>query len=320
MNEFIAHWTQCNTALAPQALIVRRPDNTTVTQAQFSTLRDTIQARQNTVQACLTEQQITRGNINLKKTGLLQQFNQFTSLLDGYFVNTDFYEARPYAPSLGDGQEAFTRPMADMMSLWEKINDGPAPAGVTLPLILGDGTAHGVFASAVSALQFTYASERVKAQDLALARARRNRLQSDAYEVMKAYREAVAARMTAHPDLNDTIPRLSPLPGHTPEPVNASAIFQAPNASKIVHAGSNDLMVESYELRGNVGDRYSDDDAVVIDTHTRTDPREFVTTFGLTQPGAQVAFKVFVILTTGNEAGSVAMVVERPANVQNLAA
>jgi len=39
---------------------------------------------------------------------------------------------------------------------------------------------------------------------------------------------------------------------------------------------------------------------------------EFLTDFGLTQPGAQVALKLYVVLTTGNEAGSPAMVVLRP--------
>ena len=62
------------------------------------------------------------------------------------------------------------------------------------------------------------------------------------------------------------------------------------------------------------------EDVVVIATNAPDDAREFVTTFGLNQPGAEIALKVFVILTTGNEAGSAAMLVERPANVQLLAA
>ncbi len=40
--------------------------------------------------------------------------------------------------------------------------------------------------------------------------------------------------------------------------------------------------------------------------------REFNTTFGLNQPGAKVALKVFVITNTGNEAGSAVMFVQRP--------
>ncbi len=52
---------------------------------------------------------------------------------------------------------------------------------------------------------------------------------------------------------------------------------------------------------------------MVIATRGPNDPREFVTTFGLTQPGAEIALKVYVILSTGNEAGSAALLVERPA-------
>ena len=137
---------------------------------------------------------------------------------------------------------------------------------------------------------------------------------------MKIYRDIVPGKLASFPALVETMPRLSPLPGHTPEPVNASAVFQAPNQARIVYDASTDAMLQSYELRGSVGDFYSEEDAVVLDTHGPNDPREFVTAFGLNQPGAQVAFKVYVILTTGNEAGSAALLVERPANVELLAA
>ncbi|MBN8459594.1 MAG: hypothetical protein J0M04_17330 [Verrucomicrobia bacterium] len=51
---------------------------------------------------------------------------------------------------------------------------------------------------------------------------------------------------------------------------------------------------------------------MTLATHTPADPREFLTGFGLTQPGTRASFKVFVILGTGNEAGSPAMIEERP--------
>jgi hypothetical protein len=313
INEFLAHWAQCNTALTPAALLVRLPNkNITKTRANFSTLRDLLQTQQNAVQSCLADQQIVRGSIYLQKVALLEQFSQFTSLLDGYYQGTDFYNARPYAPSISDGQETFTRPMVDMMLLWSKLNAGTAPAGITLPIVLDGGVAQGQFASTISALQFTYASDRDKAQETTLARARRNLTQDEAYEIMKSYREAVPGKLAAFPELVSTMPRLTPLPGHTPQPVNASAIFQQPNAAKVVYEASNDLMLERYELRGTVGDHYDEQDAVVIATHTPQEAREFITTFGLNQPGAEIALKVFVVLTTGNEAGSAAMQVRRP--------
>ena len=321
MNEFVAHWALCNAALpVGTPLVIRQLNNVTMTQVQFAALRDTLQAQQNTIQSCLTAQQIARGVINLKKAALLEQFALFTSLLDGYFRNTEFYAARPLAPGLGFGQENFTRPLTDMMSLWEKINGGPAPAGVTLPLLLPDTTAQSTFASAVSSLQFSYAEERRKAQEVAIARAKRDLLMAQAYEVMKTYREAVPAKLSAHPQLVSTLPRLTPVPGHTPEAVNASAVFQAPDATRVVYEESNDGLLARYELRGHVGEEYHDEDAVVIASNLPEASREFVTTFGLTQPGAQVALKVYVILTTGNEAGSAPMLVQRPSLVLPLAA
>ncbi len=321
MNEFVAHWSLCNAALpVATPLLVRQLNNVTMSQAQFVALRDLLQAQQTTIQACLTAQHISRGQINLKKAVLLQQFTLFTGLLDGYFRNTEFYGARPLAPGLGLGQENFTRPLVDMMTLWAKINAGPAPAGVTLPLTLPDGAVQGAFASAVSALQFTYAEEQLKVQEVALARSKRNLIMEQAYLVMKLYREAVPTKLSAFPQLVDTLPRLSPTPGHTPEAVNASAIFQAPESSRVVYEESIDGMLARYELRGHVGEEYHEEDAVVIASRLPEEPREFVSTFGLTQAGAQVALKVYVILTTGNEAGSAPLLVQRPSLMLPLAA
>ena len=212
--------------------------------------------------------------------------------------------------------------MVAVIKLWEKLNAGPAPAGVTLPLTLVPGSM-GVseFASAVSALQFAYATEQDKEQLVSIARAKRDRQQDAAYELMKAYRENLPGSAVAQfPELVETLPRLSPVPGHTPEAVNASAIFEAPNLSKVVYDASTDTQLHSYELRGNVGESYSAEDAVVIATHGPGEPREFTVPFGLNQPGAEIALKVHVVLTTGNEAGSAALLVQRPANVLPLAA
>lgn len=145
-------------------------------------------------------------------------------------------------------------------------------------------------------------------------------IEQRAYTVMKAYREVAPGKFVMFPELLESLPRLSPTPGHTPEAVNASAIFEAPDKSKVVYDASTDAALHSYELRGNVGDDYSDEDAVVVATNLPGATREFITPFGLNQPGARVAYNVYVILTTGNEAGSAAMFVQRPASVKLLAA
>ena len=71
---------------------------------------------------------------------------------------------------------------------------------------------------------------------------------------LKCYRETVPKKLEDFPVLVETMPRLTTLPGHTPDGVNASAIFVAPNAAKVVDDMSTDSMLASYQLRGNAGE------------------------------------------------------------------
>jgi hypothetical protein len=87
-----------------------------------------------------------------------------------------------------------------------------------------------------------------------IAHAKRGRIQDEAYAVMKAYRESVPGSNVAQfPELVATLPRLPSLPGYTPDAVNASAIFEAPNFAKVVHDASPDRLLHSDELRGEGG-------------------------------------------------------------------
>lgn len=313
-DEVLAHWTAANASLPGAApLIVRLPKlNTGITRANLLTLRNTLETQQNAVQPARAAYYIARGSTNNQKVALLEHFNDFVTLFDAYYRGSDFYELRPYAPVLTAGKEAFCDPMGEAMALWEQLNLGPAPAGITLPLTLGDGTVQSAFASSISTLAFAYAAEKPKHFDLKMARALRNGTQNRVHEVLANYREAATSRLSEFPALLETLPRITPLPGHTPEPVNASAIFVAPNSSKIIWEPSNDPMLHSYQLSACAGPEWDGEDAQIQGTVFPGQPREFISAFGLNQPGAEVTFKVYVILTTGNEAGSAPMTVQRP--------
>ena len=314
MEEFNPHWLQANAGLEAQPLVVRLPEsNTAVAREQFEEMRDALLAQQDLVQERLVDQGIARGRINLKKAALLKQLNLLTSVLDGYFVGTEFHAGRPHAPSITDGKEAFLRPMQDAVNLWETINEGPAPAGVALPLTLSGNVTQESFAEAVEALKEAYKKEQRLALSLTLARGKRNLMQEKIYAVMKGYREVVPGICAEFPELLTSLPRLTPLPGHTPAAVGAQAEFVAPDKSRVTHEASEEKTIKCYQLRGNAGEAYNEEDAMVLATHGPEAPPVFEVAFGLTQAGARVALKVFVILETGNEAGSKVMVVERPA-------
>lgn len=312
MDEFVAHWTQVNAAL-PVPLVTLNEVKLAQSLAQFMALRDGIRQQAMEVVDALNNQEIARGDIELKKAQMLGWFSEFTGLLDAYYTNTRFSNARPLSPTQSLGEEKFLNPMRDVASLWVKLNSAPAPAGMTLPLALSDGTLVADFDTALAGLQAAYSAERMAAQNVVLERAQREESKRSAYLTMKAYRVAVPARAARFPALVSTLPALSPAAGHTPDPVHASALFQAPAQAKVVYDASEDAALDHYELRGNPGEAYSDDDAVTIESRLPGDAREFVSGFGLTQPGARVALKVYVVLTMGNEAGSAVMLVQRPA-------
>lgn len=311
MNEFIGHWTQVNAQLSPPLAVLNEAKEGH-TLAQFTALRESIRLQADVVIDALNNQEIARGDIDLRKAQMLGWLNEFNGLLDAYWTGTRFINARPLAPGLSLGEEKFVTPMRDAASLWPKLNADAAPTGLALPLTLSDGTTVEAFTSGLATLQVVYAQEAMAAQDVVLARANREVSKRSAYLTMKAYRLAVPARCKQFPALVETLPALTPSPGHTPDPVNASAVFQAPDQAKVVYSASDDAALDHYELRGNPGDAYNDDDAVTIDTHLPGDPREFLSGFGLTQAGAHVALKVYVVLNMGNEAGSAVMLVARP--------
>ncbi|MGL4401853.1 MAG: hypothetical protein ACRCXD_18485, partial [Luteolibacter sp.] len=158
INEFIAHWTQVDAVLIPD-LAISAPDQSAMTRAGFTTLRDTLLAQFQAVTGFLNDKEIARGGIRLQKARLLARLNEFNAMLDGYWAATPFINARPYAPSLSDGEQTFLAPMRDGLSLWEKINAATAPAGITLPLELSDGTVVEDFIDEIATLQATHAAE-----------------------------------------------------------------------------------------------------------------------------------------------------------------
>lgn len=312
MDEFLAHWQQCNTALGATPLIIAKPGGAATNRAAFDGVRTSLLNAQTAVQGALNSQQIARGDINIQKAALLVRFNAFTGMMEAYYQGTKFYNAKPLAPAISEGQERFSRPLVDAMTLWEKMNAGAAPAGVTLPLVLADGTNQSAFASAVAALQIAYRDEAAAEQDATLARTDRDAFQENAYDLMKAYRLAVPPRLSQHPSLIATLPKLTPEPGHTPEPVAAQAAYVAPSTSHVTHGASADPDLSHYELEGNNGEEFQGDDAVFLGRHEPNEPNEFTVQFGLTQPGTAVALKVYVVLKSGNRAGSETLVVRRP--------
>ena len=153
----------------------------------------------------------------------------------------------------------------------------------------------------------------VAEQDLRIERLKRDAKFKVIYESLRLYRLAVPARLPNDAVLLAALPRLTPEPGSTPEAVNASAVFLEPDQLKVVYEASAAGGLKEYQLRGNVGAAFKSEDAVVIATNGPEAAREFVSGFGLTQPGAKVSVAVYVVTNSGHQKGSAPMTITRPA-------
>ena len=226
-----------------------------------------------------------------------------------------YAEALPAAFSVGDAEGSVRDGLRQVSKLWSKVNAiAPAPAGVILPLKLPGVYALDQFDADRELLRKAYRALSDAEVELNLARGERNVLQDAIYEVLKTYRLKVPTAVTAGSPLLDTLPALTPPPGRTPAAVKAHAAWDATSGmARLTWDASTESDLKHYEVRAVAGDSYTTDDEVTLATVAANGVRELMSDFALDHPRLTVGYKVYVVLTTGNEKGSEALYVTRPA-------
>lgn len=321
VNEFLAHWAQADTALPSGGIILAEEPGiipSAFNRSGLQVLRDALRDKLDEVQDLLNGVQIAQGTLELLKQKMNRRLQIFLALLDGYYANTEYYRARPESPGIGAGEEKFCAPLRDMKSLWLRLMNAPAPAGVSL-MEFNEGTAEApqnftreMFVNDLALLQQHYSDRASAEQAVKLARAQRDKLFKQIRAVLVAYRAAALSKLAARADLLDSLPRVSPQPGHTPDAVSVSAAFIPPDTAQITHSESADSDFKEYQLRGVPGDDGDLEDAVVLATHTGRAPQAFTTQHGLGSPGGAASLWITVVTTDGNERSSERVVVLRP--------
>jgi hypothetical protein len=129
---------------------------------------------------------------------------------------------------------------------------------------------------------------------------------------MQKYRTAIEFEYGPGHPFTESLPDLSPAPGSTPDAVVLSGQWGTlPTlAAQLTWTASANPNLQVYQLRGCNGPNYIEDESSLI-TNMLPGTLGTTTLFGLEFPGDQATFKIFVILTTGNQAGSNAVTVTR---------
>ena len=310
IREFAAHWAQVNTFLGQSPLTLQGG----ATVAILNTLGDDLDTTRDAVTDAAIERTLARESLTDLVTRLQARAVEFSARVRADFAGTYWVRSLPELFSPGDAENRVRETLRAISALWSKINGiQMAPAGVTLPLDLLGGYSWAVLQNDRDALRAAYAALTTAEVELKTSRERRNDLQDQAYEILKAYRMRVPTAVPAGNALVDSLPRLTPEGGHTPEAVTATGSWDAQQQkAKITWPASTEAALDYYEVRGVPGDDYTLDDESVLANIDGGSPLEFYTDFALGQQGAKAGFKVYVVLNTGNEKGSNTVYVTRP--------
>ncbi len=301
VSEFYVHWTTVNAALAPSALTLKGG----YTLANFTTDRDALQAANDSVTGTLTSNDLTTQQRDIVKNSIRPYLTRFRAAVTNALATTSYARALPTLPPFNSSESKYVEPFQAMYLLWTTINGlGATVPGFTPPLVLGDGTTAATFNTQITALRGAYRNLDNTTIALKVAREQRNDLFPNLRARMLQYRNAVLNQFGPGHALVDSLPALSPPPGATPKPVTLNGTWDPTTEDGLLTwTASTNPDLAGYSVRTTGSLPYRGAEETILDL---LDPEvlEYRTLAGLAVPGAFGNFKVYVVLTTGNERGS----------------
>ena len=251
----------------------------------------------------------------LEHTQLLARVLEFNATARAWWGRQPEGRAVPRVTYLQAALDKFLRPVRDAIRLWGLLNAGAAPSGVVLPLRLGPqldfarADLEALMASALAAREAAEVAELL----LAIARARRDKVEDRARAALAAFLKAAPSRLGADHPTVQAMPRLYPPAGHTPEPVKSAGAWDPDSeGARLTWEASPDKRLSHYEIRWCRGEDYSKKKERVAGRVEPDAPRVFLTVTGLAKRGAVACFRVYVVLDTKNERAGSVLTVRRP--------
>ena len=310
MGEFDNHWASVNTELggAPASDLKLASG---FTRADFGTLRASIVGSLTGAEGLENTRQIAVETRNQSKAALRERLFQLRGMFRGLLSKTKYAAAVPLLPDLSMAESKFLSPFDDAADLWGRVNADVTLAGFTPPLTIGSYT-QAMFVTDLAAVRVAFAavSSAENAQTIDIRE--RDGFLTDARERMVQYRVLVPAMLGQNHPLALSLPDLYPAPGSTPDASTLSGAWNAATTqADLSWTASSAATLDEYEVRMSPGSTYDAATSSVIG-HVPAGTTSFSTAEGLAASAAVASFKVFVKLTTGNEAGSNTITITRP--------
>ena len=247
-----------------------------------------------------------------KKLALRDRVIEFRKQVDYRLKGSVYVKSLPDTPLPGASEQKSLRALDDVVDLWTRINADTTTANFTPPLLFADGYALAACVADLAALRTQYKAVVDGENDARIGRKQRDALLGPLRDRFVSYREGIAVEYGEQHAFTLSLPDVYPAAGSTPGAATASGEWDgAADEAVITWNPSSDPNLDHYEIRMTPGPTYNTSNDTVIGS-AQPGESEFRTTEGLANSGDVASYKVYVILTSGNEAGSNTVTITRP--------
>ena len=302
----LANWSLANAALPAPGLVLA--DGTD--RAALGVLRGVFAEQLRVIVVGENAAEFAMASVLMVKPKLLARLGQFNDTVRAWWRHQPLAAALPKVTSVSAALEGFLVPMREGLRLWEVLEGRPAPSGVVLPLRLGTGVGFGRadFLALVAEAELQKAALLRAVVDLRLARAERDAMGRRLRGILVQYVRAVTAQFGEHSHITESLPRLSPLAGHTPQRVLLTGAYDVETeAAQLEWGASVDPKVVAYQIRQCAGRHYNKKLERLVAKVRKDEPRVAQVRQAV---GSVTSYKVYVVLSTGNERGSLPVAVK----------
>ena len=222
-------------------------------------------------------------------------------------------EMVPRVETITAAPDKFCRPVREALRLWQVINNGPAPEGLTLPMVLRGGFSR----ADMEALRAQFDADRLAEEDaefaLGLDRARRDALEAEVRGVLVSYNQIVMAQYGEDEIIASSKPRLFPLPGSTPDAVALTGVWDpARRGAALTWEASTETKVTGYQLRWYDGPVYQRRGSRVVKNFPVEAPREYLAQEAHAATSGTATYCLYVMKQRGRHKGSKPLTVTPP--------
>ena len=310
INLYSTHWAAVNAEIGGAGLVIMDGVN----HVTAFGLIGAFAAKLTELVVLENDEEFAVGSMNLLRPKILERLNEFNLTVRVWWKDTPAVATLPPVPFPTASVDKLLHPLRRALRVWDLVNAGPTPSGVTLPLKLGAAQdfARADLAAIIADLTAFRETQEEAEFNRKIAREQRDAMERRIREILFTYARAVPLRLGPLHPLSDSLPRLTPLPGHTPKPVSLTASWDPEKqAARLQWTPSDDPKLSHYQVRWCHGPTYNKkQERTAIITATQGDHIAWTPT-ALEAPGATATYKVYVILTTENERASPAISVTR---------